>query len=75
MIRKMNRRFGSVGASAVNPMDYGRPPRPCCPDHGVAMIATSLQGRVRYRKCPVPGCDYRAKEITGGTAAVVYRKL
>lgn len=75
MIRQMNRRFGSVGAKAVNPLDYGNPPRPCCPEHGVAMLATSLQGAIRYRKCPVPGCDYRAKEVAGTASVAVYRKL
>lgn len=74
MIRRMNRRFVSVGAAAVNPLDYGRPPRPCCPEHAVEMTVASRQGRVRYHRCPVPGCEYRGKEVVGSRSVTVYTR-
>jgi hypothetical protein len=51
---------------AINPLDYGRPPRPCCSRHGVEMHVkkTLPSGQTRECVCPVPGCGQKAYEPT-----------
>lgn len=43
-------------------LKYGKPPRPCCPDHECEMVVrrTIPEKRRRYWYCPVPDC-WRAK--------------
>jgi hypothetical protein len=50
----------------VNPLDYGRPQRPCCDAHGVKieMVPYSVGGVIRYWRCPVPGCPKRGQDLT-----------
>ncbi len=54
----------------VNPLDFGRPPRPCCPVHGVEMRTNGTRPVKRYWQCPVPGCTQTASE----TARVPMRR-
>jgi hypothetical protein len=41
---------------------YGRPPRPCCPVHGVEMKVISTSRIKRYWSCPVPDCTAHHRE-------------
>lgn len=36
--------------------EYGKLPRPTCPEHGVMLVIRSTRPDVRYLYCPVPGC-------------------
>ena len=60
-------------ATLIDPLDYGRAPRPACPEHVVEMRAASTAEVIRYWRCPVPGCGFRSREVKGTRHATTYR--